>query len=98
MMPKGIFYISVFASDLERSKEFYGETLGWKLGTNERNVAGFHFGTGYLVVVSDNRPPASRRYAGGMHVEVQVDDVAAEHARLKGLSIDVSDLCAQPWS
>ena len=96
-MIKGIFYVSVFASDLERSKKFYGETLGWKLGTSERYVAGFHFGSGYLVIQSDSRPPASRQYAGGMRVEVQVDDVTEEHARLKGLGVDVSELRDQPW-
>lgn len=96
-MIKGIFYVSLFASDLERSKRFYGETLGWKLGTNESYVAGFHFGSGYLVVQADNRPPASRQFGGGMRVEVQVADVAAEHARLKGLRVDVSDLVDQPW-
>jgi catechol 2,3-dioxygenase-like lactoylglutathione lyase family enzyme len=96
-MPKGIFYILAFVSDLSRSKKFYGETLGWKLGTDEGNIAGFSFGSGYLVIHSDNRPMASRLYAGGMEVEVQVEDVAAEHARLKALGLAVGDLCDQPW-
>lgn len=97
MSAKGIFYVSLFASDLDRSKKFYGDTLGWKLGTNESYAAGFHFGSGYLVVLADPRPPQERRYAGGLHVEVMVDDVNAEHARLKELGIAVSDLCDQPW-
>jgi catechol 2,3-dioxygenase-like lactoylglutathione lyase family enzyme len=84
-------------SDLERSKKFYGEALGWKLGTSERTVAGFSFGTGYLVLHADNRPADSRRYAGGMHVEVQVDDAAAEHARLQRLGVAVTDLRDEPW-
>lgn len=96
-MTKGIFYILAFVSDLNKSKKFYGETLGWKLGTDEENVAGFSFGTGYLVLHSDNRPAPARLYAGGMEVEVQVDDVAAEHARLKALGLAVGDLCDQPW-
>ncbi len=96
-MPKGIFYVSVFVSDLERSKKFYGETLGWKLGTDESCVAGFQFGTGYLIILSESRPPSSKQYAGGMRVEVQVDDVVAEHARLKGLGVNVSAVCKQPW-
>ena len=96
-MVKGIFYIFAFVSDLQRSKKFYGETLGWKLGTDEQDVAGFSFGSGYLIVHSDNRPSASRRYAGGMQVEVQVEDIAGEHARLKQLGLDVSDIRDQPW-
>ena len=97
MAAKGIFYVFAHVSDLERSKKFYGETLGWKLGTNEKEVAGFSFGTGYLVLHTDDRPRDARRYAGGMQVEVQVDDVASEHARLKGLGVQVGDLIDQPW-
>ena len=97
MAAKGIFYVSAFASDLQRSKRFYAETLGWKLGTNEQHVAGFHFGSGYLVLLAEHRPVASRTYAGGMQVEVQVDDVVAKHSRLKQLGVDVSELRDQPW-
>ena len=97
MAIKGIFYVLAFVSDMERSKRFYSETLGWTLGTDEDGVAGFAFGTGYLVLHRDDRPVASRTHAGGMHVEVLVDDASAEHARLKGLGIDVSPLRDQFW-
>ena len=40
MTAKGIFYVFAHVSDLERSKRFYGDTLGWKLGTDEKEVAG----------------------------------------------------------
>lgn len=96
-MPTGIFYVFAFVSDLERSRKFYGETLGWQLGTDEPGVAGFSFGTGYLVIHADNREAASRRYGGGMHVAVQVDDAAGEHARLKRLGVNPSELRDQPW-
>jgi catechol 2,3-dioxygenase-like lactoylglutathione lyase family enzyme len=96
MAIKGIFYVFARVSDLARSKRFYGETLGWKLGTEEKDVAGFAFGSGYLVIhADDGRGPA--RGAGGMHVEVQVEDVNAEHARLKELGVDVGEVCDQPW-
>ena len=97
MSAKEIFYIEAFVSDLKRSKRFYGETLGWKLNTDLPEVGGFYFGTGYLVVVADHRPPESRQYAGGMHVEVKVDDVDAEHKRLQQLGVDVSPLSDKPW-
>ena len=48
MAIKGIFYVFALVSDMARSKKFYGETLGWKLGTDENDVAGFAFGSGYL--------------------------------------------------
>jgi len=97
MALQGIFYVFVFASDFERSKRFYGETLGWQLGTDEQDVAGFAFGTGYLVLHRDERPAAERRYLSGMHVAVRVDDAKAEHARLAARGVAVSELRDQPW-
>lgn len=43
------------------------------------------------------RPPTGRRYAGGMHVEVQVDDVVAEHKRLADRGVEVGELSTKPW-
>ncbi len=97
MATEGIFYVFAHVSDLARSKRFYGETLGWKLGTEEADVAGFAFGSGYLVIHAEGRDAQSVRYAGGMHVEVRVDDVDAEHARLKKLGVGVGELRDQPW-
>ena len=53
--------------------------------------------SGYLVVHLDDRPRDSRRYAGGMHVEVQVENVDAEHARLSKLGANVSSPRDLPW-
>ena len=97
MATKGIFYVFAYVSDLARAKKFYGETLGWKLGTEEGDVVGFAFGTGYLVIHADDRRADARRYAGGMQVEVQVDDVDAEHVRLKRLGVKVGELQDRPW-
>jgi len=94
MAIQGVFYVFALVSDLERSKKFYGETLGWKLGTVEGNVAGFSFGSGYLVIHADE---GEARKGGGMHVSVKVDDVDAQHARLKKLGLEVSELQDQPW-
>ena len=97
MAATGIFYVFAFVSDLARSKRFYGEILGWKIGTDEADVAGFSFGSGYLVIHIDDRHDEARDYAGGMQVEVRVDDVDAEHERLRKLGVAVSDLADQPW-
>lgn len=96
-MATGVFYVFAYVSDLQRSKKFYGDTLGWKLGTDEADVAGFAFGAGYLVLHADDRPRELRHYRGGLHVEVQVEDVGAEHARLKQLGVAVGELIEQPW-
>jgi catechol 2,3-dioxygenase-like lactoylglutathione lyase family enzyme len=97
MNAKGIFYVLARASDLARSKRFYGETLGWTLATDEPHVAGFAVGSGYLVLHVEDRPPAARQYGGGLHVAIEVDDVDAEHARLRRLGVAVGEVCDQPW-
>jgi len=97
MAVKGIFYVLAHVSDLGRSKRFYQDKLGWTLGTDEPYVAGFSFGSGYLVLHVDDRPKESRHYSGGMHIAVQVDDASAEHARLKSQGVAVGELRDQPW-
>jgi catechol 2,3-dioxygenase-like lactoylglutathione lyase family enzyme len=97
MTVKGIFYVLLYVSDLEVSKRFYREQLDWQLGTDEPGVAGFAFGTGYLVLHEDRRPAGERIYGGGMHVEVQVDDIEAEHTQLEGRAVSVTAIRDQPW-
>lgn len=40
MAIEGIFYVHAHVSDLARAKRFYGETLGWKLHTDEPGARG----------------------------------------------------------
>jgi len=94
---KGLFYIEAFVSDLTRSKQFYGDILGWKLETDLPEVAGYYFGTGYLVLVKESRPENEQIYSGGMYVEVEVENAAAEYERLKSLGISLSELENKPW-
>jgi len=94
---QGIFYIAAHVANLARSKQFYSEKLGWKLETNEPTVAGFRFGAGYLVLLADSAQGEQRNLAGGMHVAVQVNDIATEHGRLSASGVAVSELRSQPW-
>jgi catechol 2,3-dioxygenase-like lactoylglutathione lyase family enzyme len=93
MAIKGIFYVFAPVSDLARSKKFCGETLGWKLNTDEKDVAGFACGSSYLVIHAGKAAPGE----GGMYAAVQVDDVDAEHARLQQRGVAVGELRDQPW-
>jgi catechol 2,3-dioxygenase-like lactoylglutathione lyase family enzyme len=95
MAIQGVFYVFALVSNLERSKKYYGETLGWKLGTDEKEVAGFAFGNGYLVLHGD--ASQAKNSIDRMHVAVLVDDIDAEHARLKKLGVAVGELRNQPW-
>jgi catechol 2,3-dioxygenase-like lactoylglutathione lyase family enzyme len=97
MSVQGLFYVFIYVSDLARSKKFYGETLGWKLGTNEKDVAGFAFGNAYLVIHDDSRKEGKGKYGGGMWAAVQVDDATAEHHALKAKGVKVGEILDQPW-
>jgi catechol 2,3-dioxygenase-like lactoylglutathione lyase family enzyme len=94
MAVTGIFYVFAEVSDLARSKKFYGQTLSWKLNTDEKDVAGFAFGNAYLVIHASGKKPSS---GSSFYVAVQVDDVNAEHARLKSLGVEVAALVDQHW-
>jgi catechol 2,3-dioxygenase-like lactoylglutathione lyase family enzyme len=95
MSVRGVFYVAAHVADLARSKQFYSQKLGWTLETDEATVAGFRFGTGYLVLLADPAHPPSA--PGGLHVAVQVDDIDGEYARLRDAGVDVSELSSQPW-
>jgi catechol 2,3-dioxygenase-like lactoylglutathione lyase family enzyme len=97
MKTEGLFYIFLYVSDLQRSKKFYGETLGWAKGTDGKDVTGFAFGNAYLVIHTDNRPTDERAYGGGMWAAVKVNDVEAAHAALAAKGVSVGKILDQPW-
>jgi uncharacterized protein len=94
---EGIFYVYAKVADLRRAKQFYGETLGWKLHTDEQQVAGFWFGSGYLVAALDASASGRPAHTEGMHIAVRVSDIEAEHARLSQRGVQVSPVQRQPW-
>jgi uncharacterized protein len=93
----GIFYIHATVTDLARAKRFYADRLGWKLHTDEPAVAGFWFGSGYLVIGPQAADAGTPHHAGGMHVAVRVNDLEAEHARLAQNGVAVGPMQRQPW-
>ena len=97
MAIEGIFYVYAQVADLRRTKQFYGETLGWKLHTDEQQVAGFWFGSGYLVAgVTAGASDRGARLQG-VHIAVRVSDIEAEHARLSQRGVQVSPVERRPW-
>jgi catechol 2,3-dioxygenase-like lactoylglutathione lyase family enzyme len=97
MAVTGLFYILIQVRDIAQTKRFYGETLGWALGTDEPGVGGFSFGTAYLVAVQDTRPEGERAYGGGMYASVQVSGIEDEHARLGANGVDVGSIETMHW-
>ena len=65
--------------------------------TDDQVVAGFWFGSAYLVIQQDRRSVDDRSHAGGMHVSVRVDDLDAQHERLKERGVAVSPINERPW-
>jgi catechol 2,3-dioxygenase-like lactoylglutathione lyase family enzyme len=96
MAIEGVFYVRISVADLPRAKRFYGETLGWRLETDESYVAGFWFGSGYLVAALDPAATAKPR-DGGMTVTVRVDDLDAQHKQLADKGLAVSPIESRPW-
>ncbi len=96
MAIQGVFYIRISVADLARSKRFYGETLGWKLQTDEPYVIGFWFGTGYLVAALEP-DAAAKPHNTGMGVTVRVDDIEAQHSALKAKGVAVTPIESRPW-
>lgn len=97
MAVEGIFYVYAKVADLQRAKQFYGEVLGWKLHTDEPQVAGFWFGSGYLVAGLDAGGADRAPHADGMHIAVRVSNIDAEHAQLAQRGVQVSAVQRRPW-
>lgn len=94
MAALGIFYVQIIVPDLVRAKRFYGDVLGWTLGTDEPGVAGYSFGTGYLVI-GEGAPGGDGD--GGFKVSIQVDDIEAQHDRLTRGGVSPTPIVSQPW-
>lgn len=97
MAHEGILYVHIHVADMARTKRFYGETLGWRLDTDLPEVGGFWFGSFYLVAGIDQRPESERRYSGGMHAAVRVDDIETEREKLAARGVAVTAIQSRPW-
>ncbi|MEW2390811.1 glyoxalase superfamily protein [Streptomyces venezuelae] len=85
-------------TDPERSRVFYGETLGLavyrEFGTGPERGTVFFLGGGFLEVSGrSDAPPAP-----GLRLWLQVADVAAAHAELVGRGVEVvRPPVREPW-
>ena len=70
MAVKGIFYVLLFVSDLERSKRFYRDSLGWRLDTDDERLdvrrSGQHDGLPWDLPDHAVRTPAFRGSVEGV--------------------------------
>lgn len=97
MAATGIMYLFLYVSDLERSRAFYAEKLGFEPGTDTPQVKGFRFGSGHLAIHQENRPEAERIYQGGFYAALTVEDVDSYHAELAKRGVEVGEIRDWPW-
>ena len=101
MVEYRIELIFVPVADLDRSREFYGTTLGWPIDHDREVHADLHF-----IQVT---PPGSAcsicfgRGIGEMEpgtlkaLQVVVTDIEAAHRDLRDRGVEISDVDDQPW-
>ncbi|MCC6466130.1 MAG: VOC family protein [Planctomycetes bacterium] len=93
----GLGYVFLYVSDLERSRRFYGQALGWTETMQQGEVVGFRFGGLQLVIHADNRTQGKGEYGGGVWLALEVPDVDAMHRELTGRGVTVTPVHDQHW-
>jgi len=96
-MLKGIGYVYQSVPDLAKSCKFFTEKLGFKLHTNQRDVKGLAFGSGYLILHVDEPGFRAPVRGAGANVCVLVEDVDAYHALLKERGVQATGLTDRHW-
>ncbi len=95
-MIKGLVHIGVFITDIERSKKFYGEILGFTLDTTHElpgaHIAIMSAGTCILELVEI---VGEAQYPEGVvnHIAMEVEDLAQAMKELaaKGIKFDTAE-------
>jgi holo-[acyl-carrier protein] synthase len=96
----------VFATDLGRTVDFYGEVLGFVCERRDRDAyAHLRLGSIELGILAVDALPAdhpTRPVGGvphgmGVEVVIEVPDLARAHARAKAALGDLADPAPQPW-
>jgi catechol 2,3-dioxygenase-like lactoylglutathione lyase family enzyme len=104
--PKGIFAITLFAEDLEQTREFYQNVFGLPIDYEDANSAVFKFGNTLINLLKISEAPGliepakvANRESGARHVfTIQVEDVDALCAELgrRGVKL-VNGPMDRPW-
>lgn len=94
-MIKGIDHVAVVTTDVERAAKFYTEALGFRevarLETSHSGTLVFMGLNGTLVELFGGgkaKTSSGTAEVGYRHICLLVDDVDAEHERLKGHGVD----------
>jgi len=91
----GVDFITVPIQDFERSKAFYGETLGLERSKQWGDMPAMEFETGNLTIAIMQPDAFGQTFSPhGSPIAFQVDDVAAARAELeeKGVEFIIDDI------
>lgn len=90
MSVRGVDFVLLSVSDVERSRSFYGDTLGLTLGS-EWPPSWYEFDAGGVTIAIGQPPPEAPQppYQGGVSLALAVPDAKAmqEALRAKGVPI-----------
>lgn len=101
MVDYRIELVFVPVSDLDRSREFYGTTLGWPIDHDQEVSDELHFvqvtPPGSACSIAFGRGIAEMEPGTLKALQVVVSDITEAHADLVARGVDVGDIDDQPW-
>jgi catechol 2,3-dioxygenase-like lactoylglutathione lyase family enzyme len=96
-MVKGLAHVCFVVKNLEASRKFYCDGLGLKPAFEFRNARGewvgvyLHVGERTFIELFAGAPGGAASDASYKHICIEVDDVAAEVARIRRAGIEIGD-------
>ena len=88
MQVTGVDFVTVPTQDIEKAKQFYGETLGLEFGKQWGDMPGFEYETGNLTIAVWQPDAFGREFAPHTSpVALHVDDVEAARSELEGKGV-----------
>jgi catechol 2,3-dioxygenase-like lactoylglutathione lyase family enzyme len=85
----GTDFICVPVDNIEKAREFYGETLGLEFGKQWGEMPGFEYETGNLTIALMQSDAFGQEFTPHTHpIALHVDDVEAARGELEGKGIE----------
>jgi catechol 2,3-dioxygenase-like lactoylglutathione lyase family enzyme len=85
----GTDFICVPVDDIDKAREFYGDTLGLEFGKQWGEMPGVEYETGNLTIAVMQSDAFGQEFAPHTHpIALQVEDVEAARSELEGKGIE----------
>jgi catechol 2,3-dioxygenase-like lactoylglutathione lyase family enzyme len=84
----GVDFVCLATRDIEKAKEFYGETLGLRFGKQWGEMPGFEWETGSLTIAVMQSDAFGREFSANTNpIALHVPDVEAARAELESKGV-----------